>query len=150
MIEWVPFVTGAGAAIAGGVYVAVSVMVLPALRRRPPGEAANTMAVINEDAERAPFMAVFFGTAAASIATIVVSLADTQPATPIRILGASFYLAGVLSTIAGNVPMNRRVAAAGNDRAAMWSRLERRWTRLNHVRALLSIGGALGLLAPLG
>jgi uncharacterized membrane protein len=104
------------------------------------------MVAINEHAERAPFLTVFFGTAVASAATIVVSTVDLHSASPLRIAGASMYLAGVLSTIAVNVPLNRRLAASAPDRPEFWSRTERRWTRANHLRAALSIAGAVALL----
>jgi uncharacterized membrane protein len=45
-----------GAGTAGGVYLAFSAMVSPALRARPAAEAVATMQRINEQAVRAPFM----------------------------------------------------------------------------------------------
>jgi uncharacterized membrane protein len=148
MTEWVPLVAGVGSAVAGGFYLAFSGVVMPALRRRPPAESAQTMVAINEHAERTPFMLVFFGTTVASIGAIVVSVADPEPAAPLRIAGASLYLAGVVSTIVANVPINRRLASAGDHRAAVWSRFEPRWTRLNHLRTLLSIAAAVVVLVP--
>ncbi|GGE95275.1 DUF1772 domain-containing protein [Mycetocola zhadangensis] len=149
MTEWVPVVAGVGSAVAGGFYLAFSGVVVPALRRRPPAESATTMAAINEEAERAPFLLVFFGTTVAAFGTIVMSVADPEPAAPFRIVGASLYLVGVVSTIAANVPINRRLASAGDLRAEVWSRFALRWTRLNHLRMLLSIAAALVLLVPL-
>ncbi|WP_411719930.1 anthrone oxygenase family protein [Mycetocola sp.] len=146
MIGWVPVVAGVGSAVAGGFYVAFSAVVMPALRRRAPADAAATMVAINENAERAPFMTVFFGAAVASAATIATAVVDPQPASPLRIVGATLYLAGVVSTIAANVPLNRRLAAAGENRAAQWPGFVRPWTRLNTVRAVLSIAGAVALL----
>lgn len=139
-----PLVAGVGAAVAGGFYVAFSTAVMPALRRRAPAEASATMATINDCAERAPFLTVFFGAAVASVAVLVGSATDPQP--PLRMAGAVLYLAGVVSTIAVNVPLNRRLAGA--DSAEAWQRVERPWTRANSVRAALSIAGAVALLAP--
>lgn len=149
MTMWIPLVAGVGSAVAGGVYVAFSAMVMPALRRRSPVDAAGTMVAINNHAERAPFMTVFFGTAVAAAATIITAAVDSQPTSTLRITGAGLYLVGVASTAAANVPLNRRLDAAGDNRAEFWPRFERPWTRLNHARAALSIAGSVLLLAPL-
>ena len=65
MSGWLPVAAGVGSAAAGGVYLAFSVMVMPTLRRKPAADAITTMTLINEKAVRAPFMILFFGTAAA-------------------------------------------------------------------------------------
>jgi uncharacterized membrane protein len=148
MTGWATVAAAVGSAGVGGVYLAFSAIIIPALRERPPTDAAGTMTAINVAAERPPFLAVFFTAAAASVAVIVMEATDTQPSGPLRVLGAALSLAGTVSTIVGNVPLNRRLAAAGPNQPAFWPGYVRRWGRLNHLRALLSVAGATALLLP--
>ncbi|MEX5258036.1 DUF1772 domain-containing protein [Kocuria arenosa] len=145
MTGWVPVATGVGSALVGGFYLAFSAVVLPALRRRPPEEAAATMVVINQAAVRAPFMVLFFGTAAACAATTVDAMINTRPDSLIRVAGSVAYLAGWASTMAVNVPLNNRLAKNGLDQ---WPSYQQSWTRANHIRAIFSTAGATGLLIP--
>jgi uncharacterized membrane protein len=146
MTGWLPVAAAIGSALVGGVYIAFSALVIPALRRRAPMDAAATMTAINVAAERAPFLTVFFGTAVASAAVIVLESTGPEPGAPLRLFGAALTLAGTVSTIVGNVPLNRRLAMAGSEQAAFWPRYDRLWTRLNHLRAVLSVVGAVALL----
>jgi len=72
MSEIIAMVAGIGAAAVGGIYLAFSLLVMPALRRRSGADAAATMVMINKHAVRAPFMALFFGTAVACVAIAVI------------------------------------------------------------------------------
>lgn len=64
--------------------------------------------------------------------------------------GAAAYLAGWVSTMAVNVPLNNRLSVNGTAQSdQQWNSYQRMWTRANHVRAALSAAGAAGLLAPL-
>jgi uncharacterized membrane protein len=146
MSGWLPVAAAVGSAVVGGVYIAFSAIVMPALRRRAPADAAATMTAINVAAERALFLTVFVGAAAASAAVIVTESTGPQPGAPLRLLGAALTLAGTASTIVGNVPLNRRLAAAESEPAAFWPRYDQLWTRLNHLRAVLSVTGAVALL----
>lgn len=140
-------IAGAGCAVTGGFYVAFSAVVMPALRRRPAKDAIATMVSINQMAVRAPFMILFFGTAAACVAVAVVAAADPLARSPIRVAGAASYLAGWASTIAVNVPLNNRLSEAiGDQPGQQWSSYEQSWTPANHIRAALSVAGAVGLL----
>lgn len=150
MTDWMPLVAGVLAAVVGGFYFAFSAVVMPALRRRPAAEAGPAMVAINVQAVRAPFMIVFFGAAIAAIAVLVVSVPDVQSGIPpLRVIGALLSLLGWVSTVAVNVPLNTRLAAAG-DPAAAWTRFDRPWTRANHIRTVLSVAGAVTLLYPIG
>ena len=150
MSGWLPVAAGTGSAVAGGVYLAFSVMVMPALDRRSAKDAITTMIVINEKAVRPPFMVLFFGTAAACAAIALAAAMDPQTQPPLRVAGAAAYLAGWASTMAVNVPLNNRLSANGTAQPdQQWNSYHRSWTRANHVRAALSIAGAAGLLAPL-
>ncbi|MEX5271490.1 DUF1772 domain-containing protein [Kocuria sabuli] len=143
MTGWVPVAAGVGSGLVGGFYVAFSAVVIPALRRRPAEEATATMVAINEAAVRAPFMVLFFGTAAACGATTVGAMIDPRTDSLLRVAGSAAYLAGWASTLAVNVPLNNRLARNG---AVQWLGYQQSWARANHVRALLSIAGAAGLL----
>jgi len=146
---WLAVAAGAGSAVSGGVYLAFSVMVMPALRRRPAEEAISTMVLINEKAVRAPFMVLFFGTAAACAAVVVAAAADPQAQHPLRVAGAAAHLAGWVSTMVVNVPLNNRLSVNGTAQPGQrWDSYQRSWTRANHLRTALSIAGAVGLLVP--
>jgi uncharacterized membrane protein len=142
---WLPVAAGVGSGLVGGFYVAFSAVVLPALRRRPVEEATATMVAVNDAAVRAPFMVLFFGTAAACGATAVDALLDPRIHSLLRVAGSAAYLAGWASTMAVNVPLNNGLAADG---ALRWRGYQRSWARANHIRALLSVAGAAGLLIP--
>jgi uncharacterized membrane protein len=130
----------------GGFYLAFSAMVVPALRRRPSEQATAAMVAINETALRAPFMILFFGTAAACATTAVAEIADASAHSLLRVAGATVSLAGWAVTMAVNVPLNRRLATGG---AEQWPDYQRSWTRANHLRTVLSVAGAIGLLLPI-
>lgn len=142
---WLPLAAGVGSAVAGGFYFAFSAVVIPALRRRPPHEAATSMVAVNGQALRPPFMLVFFGTAAACGGTAVAALVGPQAHSMLRVAGSAAYLAGCVLTMAVNVPHNNRLAAEG---AGHWPAFDRFWTRANHVRAILSVAGAVALMLP--
>ena len=149
LVDGVSAITAVGAAVTGGVFLAFSVMVMPALRRRPAAEAIGVMQEINVAAVRPPFMAVLFGTAAASVALIVLQIANPAADAAQHLSGAALYLASVLLTIVFHVPRNNvlaRLNPAAAESAAAWTTLAAQWTRGNHVRALLGIAAALALL----
>ena len=142
------------AGVAGGVYLAFSALVMPALRALPAGHGIAAMQRINTSAVQLPFMAVFFGGAAASAALLVAELAP-GPASPEagnRLAGAGLALAAFGITIVRNVPLNNelaRVSPGVEDAAAPWSAFDRGWSRANHVRAATSIAAAIVLLDSL-
>lgn len=132
-----------GTGLVGGVYAAFSVMVIPALRRLPDGDAAAAMVAINRAAERGPFLVLFGGTAIAA-ATLGVSALGHGAATDLAVAGAS--LASTAITVAANVPLNRRLDVDG---ATFWPTYARRWTRWNAARALAATASvAAGLVVP--
>ena len=133
---------GIGAALVSGFYFAFGMTVMPALRRRPAGEAEAAMVAINEQAVRVPFMVLFFGTALASAGTVVQQFFLPPGSSGALVLGAACYLAGWVMTMALNVPLNARLARS----AIGWSAFDRPWSAANLTRALLSVAGAVLLL----
>jgi uncharacterized membrane protein len=138
--------TAVGAGCTGGALFAFSSFVVPALRRLPPAQGAAAMQSINITAVRPPFMLAFGGTAALSVALVVVAaMALDEAYAPWLIVAAVLYLVGVLGlTMAYHVPRNDALAALVPDApetTAAWARYAAEWTTANHVRA------AAGLLA---
>lgn len=137
--------------LAGGVYLAFSAIVMPALRTRPSKEAIATMQRINVSAVRPPFMIVFFGGAAASAALAIMELASGTIDIPsiARISGAVLALASFGITILRNVPLNNALAAvrsSANDSQPTWKRFDGPWSMANLVRGIAA-GAATALLA---
>ena len=146
--------TALSAGVTGGVYVAFSAMVLPALRTLPAADAVAAMQRINVAAVRPPFMALFFGGAALSVGLVVAEL-STGPFTGrglTRVLGASLALASFGLTVAANVPLNNalaRVTPAGTGAAEGWQAFNDGWSRANLIRAGAAITGAALLTGSL-
>lgn len=142
------------AGVAGGVYFAFSAIVMPALRALPAGQGVSAMQRINTSAVRLPFMAVFFGGAAAAAALAIAELTSdvAAPGTAHRIAGAALALAAFGITIVRNVPLNRelaRIAPGAVDAAARWAGFDRKWSPANHVRAAASIAATVVFLDSL-
>jgi len=140
------------AAATGGIYLAFSILVVPALRRCEASTAVEVMKRVNELALRPPFMVLFCGGAAAA-AGVAVYEASTDRSL-LGLAGAGLVLVSFVVTVTVNVPRNTRLAAvATGGRAATatagWAIFERGWTRANSVRCAASIGGALALAASL-
>ena len=66
-----------------------------------------------------------------------------DPAAALEVSAGALSLASTAITIAANVPLNRRLEAHG---AGVWPAYQRRWTRLNTVRAAAALA-AVALLA---
>lgn len=147
-------VAAGAAAVTGGVYLAFSAMVMPALRSRPAADAIATMQHVNVQAVRAPFMLVFFGGAAAAVAVEVVEVVRALTdgglgvGTVTGLAGAALALASLVVTVVYNVPRNDLVAELDPTSVAdqaRWLALAREWTTANSLRGALSVLGA-GLL----
>lgn len=98
-----------GCGLVGGIFFAFSAFVMAALDRLPPAQAVAAMQAINVTVLNPLFFAAFFGTVGLSLLAAIVRPSPT-------VLAAAFaYLAGcVLVTIAGNVPLNDRLARLGS------------------------------------
>ncbi|KQQ19236.1 hypothetical protein ASF48_14925 [Rathayibacter sp. Leaf299] len=118
-----------GAGLLAGVYTAFSTMVIPALRRQDPRDAAAVMIGINRVAERGPFLLLFGGAAVAAAALGVSALVRSDPADG-AVAAAS--LASTAITVAVNVPLNRRLEREPGS----WTSYARTWTAWNSICAV--------------
>ena len=137
--------------VAGGVYFAFTALVMPALRTLPAAGSVTAMQRINDSAVRKPFMAVFFGGAAASAAVLVADL-TAGGTTPNRMAGAALALVSFGITVARNVPLNNtiaRVAPDSKDPAAQWMAFDRSWSRANLARGSAAIAATILLVESL-
>ena len=135
--------------LAGGVYLAFSAMVLPALRSATPETAVTAMQRINTAAVRPAFMTVFFGAALSSAAVLALAITTDGVRSPATIAGACLSLAGFAITVAFHQPRNGALGRLHPDSGAdlqQGTRLLRQWGYGNHLRAAASVGGMVALL----
>lgn len=121
--------------VLGGVYLAFDLAVLPALRRAPvggPADPGETMRAVNVAIVRPSFLALLFGAPALAVAAAVVA------PTPWTVSAAALQVAGLVVTLAVNVPHNDRLAAGGT-----WERFVGPWTRAHRVRTAAALLGAV-------
>jgi uncharacterized membrane protein len=137
--------------VTAGVYAHFAVRVMPRLGRMSAGNAVAAMQGLNEKVERAPFLAAFLGGGVLGGYQIVrYACGEAEVSGALAGAAGVAYLAGVVLTIAYNVPRNQRLARIEPDSAAAdyWPRFHREWTRANAVRAGLSTASVgLGLAA---
>ncbi len=147
------YVALVGAGVMSGVYVAFSVMVMPALDRRPPAEAVGFMQETNRFALRPGFQLAFSGTALVSLAAGVLAVLDGGDGRWWTVAGALAYLASVVLTGTFHVPRNNaldRVDATTLQAAADgWASYARPWTQANHLRALMCIASVVAYAVAL-
>ena len=137
-------VAAIASAVVGGVFFAFSTFVMGALARLERAEGIRAMQSINVVVINPRFFAAFFGAALLSIAAVIVTFAtgDGTGRTAI-VVGAAAYLVGCIGvTVAGNVPLNDRLAAVDaetDEGARTWDEYLVRWTRFNHVRTVACV-----------
>lgn len=153
-ISAVTALTAIGSGVVAGVFFAFSTFVMRALATLPPAQGIAAMQAINVAAPNRWFMALLFGTAAASLLLVIAPLmAWGEPGRWLRAAGGIVYLLGAVGvTVAFNVPRNDMLAAvsAGSaEAAALWSRYLVEWNAWNHVRTITGIGAAALLVASL-
>lgn len=141
-----------GVAVVGGVFFAFSSFVMGALARVPEAEGMRAMQAINVVVINRSFMGSFMGSAVICAVVVVLALRHFEaPGALLCLAGAVVYLIGTFgTTIAGNVPLNERLAAADASDAqsiAIWREYLDRWTRLNTLRTAAAVLAAVLLLA---
>ncbi|WP_296367690.1 anthrone oxygenase family protein [Pseudonocardia sp.] len=119
-----------------GVYTAFSVVVMPALRRRPAAEGAALMQEVNRVIVNPVFVLLFAGT---GVLAVVAAVLDTW-----AVVGAVLYVLGSIGlTVVADIPLNNTLDADGE---RVWSRYLSRWTAWNHVRALATTAVTVALV----
>ena len=135
-------------ALISGVFLSFSDFVMRGLAQAPGRAGAAGMIGLNRTVYKSIFMVLFMGLVFGSVALAVLAYWQLDGAA-LRLVfaGTLSYLMGVfVVTGFGNVPMNNRLDATSGragEMASYWPEYLRRWTRLNHVRALASALAAL-------
>ncbi len=142
-----------GSGVIGGVFFAFSSFIMKSLARLPSSEGIAAMQSINVVVLNRSFLGTFMGTAAIALLLILLSLIQWgTEASPFFLAGAVLYFVGTfVVTIAGNVPLNNRLAAAAPDEHAvpLWEHYVERWTQFNTLRTMSAIASALTFTAGL-
>ncbi|EDY81786.1 hypothetical protein VDG1235_1404 [Verrucomicrobiia bacterium DG1235] len=132
-----------GSALVGGIFFAFSSFVMKALKRIPSAEGIRAMQSINVVVINPAFLGLFMGTAVLSLALIAAvilgySTESFETLPHWFMIGAIHYFVGTfLVTIAGNVPLNNRLAQSNADTGnaqSLWKTYLKRWTLFNHIR----------------
>jgi uncharacterized membrane protein len=146
--------TALGCGLVAGVFFAFSSFVMASLKRLPSAQGIAAMQSIIIVAVTPAFMTALFGTAAACLGLAgwaLISMGGAPLA--LVLIGCALYLVGVIGvTIAGNVPLNNRLAKlhprdAGA--AGFWDGYVARWTSWNHVRTVAALAAAAVLTIAL-
>ncbi|UFU05951.1 DUF1772 domain-containing protein [Ruania halotolerans] len=135
-------------AVLGGLFLAFSAVVLPALGRTHPGTAHGVMQAINAVAPRSLLMVPLFGSPAACAFVAVEVMRGGAGGGP-QLIGAVLGLAAFAVTVLANVPLNRRldlVPVSDPAAPAAWDQYRRVWGRWNHLRTALALGASVALL----
>ncbi len=142
-----------GAGVIGGVFFTFTAFVMPALKKLPSAQGIGAMQSINKLAVTPPLMGVLSGTAILSVVTIVWAWRHwSQPVAPWLLAAGLAYLAAIVITIVGNIPLNNSLAIADPHAAgapAQWASFVTRWTVWNTLRGLAAIAGSAVFIVAL-
>ena len=149
----VTLATALGCGLVAGVFYAFSTFVMPALKRLASAQGIVAMLSINRLAVTPGLMIALFGTAAACLGLIVwAAFSSSGRTAALVVAGGALYLVGTVGvTMAGNVPLNNRLARVEPDAegARVWDEYLARWTAWNHVRAAAALVAAGALTVAL-
>lgn len=134
---WLGFVS----AMVAGVFMSFSDFVMEGLARTKPAGGIESMQHINRTVLRSVFLTSFISLVPLTIGFAMFAAVQTVgPGRAFVIAAATIYcLAVFVVTIAGNVPMNRRLDRLNHDSvpaATYWRTYSEDWTRWNHVRTV--------------
>ncbi|KQS00414.1 hypothetical protein ASG12_05780 [Williamsia sp. Leaf354] len=135
--------------LVAGLFCAFAYAVMPGLHRTDDRTLVAAMQKINVAIVNPVFLLLFFG--GLVVAAAAAWMSRGQAIGPWAIAAAVLYLAGMIVTIAANIPLNDRLAASGVDADSARAAFEAAWVRWNIVRAVLHTAGfvvlATGLVA---
>ncbi|MFI6514146.1 DUF1772 domain-containing protein [Spirillospora sp. NPDC050679] len=131
------------AGLMAGLFAAFAYAVMPGFRQGSDRTLVEGMQRINVAIINPVFMSAFMGGLLLLIAAVALQWRAGGPALPWVIAGLVLYLVMFLVTSGVNVPLNNRLAEAGDpariaDLAAVREAFEARWVTWNIVRALAS------------
>jgi uncharacterized membrane protein len=142
-----------GAGLVAGVFFAFSTFVMSALGKLPDAEGMAAMQAINEDAPNPLFMTVLFGTALICVALAISAATRLDEwAARFQLAGCILYVLAVVLTAVYHVPKNDALALIDPHAAGapeIWRQYLSSWTTGNHIRTLMSLGGAVALTVGL-
>ncbi|MFE7796244.1 DUF1772 domain-containing protein [Nocardia sp. NPDC057440] len=144
------------AGLMAGLFAAFAYSVMPGLKRSGDAAFVEVMQNINVAIVNPLFMTMFMGGLVAGLAAVVANWRSGDPAVRYwAIAGFVCYLVMFLITSGANVPLNDKLAAAGDpamiaDPAAVRAEFEGPWVAWNIARAVVNVGAltcfALALL----
>lgn len=143
VLEWLLVVAVLGSGVVAGIFFTFSNFVMPALARLPERQGVEAMQQINITVINPGAMGAMFGTALIHVAVVVLGLLYAEGlAIGLSVAGAALYIIGCVGvTVAGNVPLNERLAkldAASEQAAVDWRNYLKRWTFFNTLRTVAS------------
>ncbi|MFI7004451.1 DUF1772 domain-containing protein [Nocardia sp. NPDC050175] len=129
-----------------GLFAGFVYAVMPGLRRSGDAAFVEVMQNINVAIVNPLFMTLFVGGLAAGLAAVVVNWRSGDPAVRYwAIAGFACYLLMFVITSGANVPLNDKLAAAGDpaqiaDLAAVRAQFEGPWVAWNIARTVANVG----------
>ena len=144
MITWLLTTAAISAGLMAGVYFAFSGFIMRSFDQLGAVPAADAMNAINRVILRSWFMVLFFGSTLLYTTLAIVAIIDTGlTGRWLLFVTGVIYVAGMfLCTALFNVPLNNRLAKAGNNnhaKAEIWPYYFKHWTRWNHLRGVCSL-----------
>ncbi len=145
----VTLLAGVLSALLAGFYLAFSVVIMPSLARLPDRVLVSVMQTVNRVIVRPAFVALFLGAPGVAAVALVLALVAGAPVLAI-LVGAVLQVASIVTTVAGNIPLNTALDRADPDDAGDIVRareaFERPWVRAHLVRTAFTTVGAVALL----
>jgi uncharacterized membrane protein len=126
------------AAMASGMMYVFSTGTMTGLGDLPEPEAVRAMQAINIAVINPMFLSVFMGTGLFLIILTAINVLTAEGFNPALLASTFVYALGVVAvTVAGNVPLNDKLAFVPPTRIpkGTWDAYARPWLRWNHVRA---------------
>lgn len=141
-------------ALMAGTFYAYAVSVMVGLHRTDDLTFVTSMQALNEVTPNAAFAPALLGALLLPIVAAIVAFTRRSRARVPLVAAAVLYAAAFVVTIAGNVPLNDDLEAAGPpdqiaDVHQVREDFEDPWVLWNDVRAVLTTGGVIALIVAL-
>jgi uncharacterized membrane protein len=148
------FLAALGSSLVAGVFFAFAAFVLAALARLPVAHGVAAMQAITVAIRSAPFLLVFFTTAAlAGVLGLAAPLRWSEPGAGYLLLGALLYFNGPFGvTLLKNLPLNTKLSGikpGSADAARDWEEFRAAWGFWNHLRWIGALGAAASFIMAL-